>query len=138
MEKSEILAKIENLKNDFSALRKNLKIPEKKILCAQWRGKMAEKNFWDDRKNAEKIAQKLAAAENFVNFWENFSAQIAEFFEILEIAEKKDFAEIAAEIEKFGKLFLEKKAAEKNCKNRDGQKIREKSGKCESENLVFF
>jgi len=109
MEKSEILAKIENLKSDFLALQKNLKIAEKKILCAQWRGKMAEKNFWDERKMAEKISRKFAATENFVNFWENFEQQILEFSEILEIAEKKDWPEIWTEIEKFEKLFLGKK-----------------------------
>lgn len=101
----ELLDRLVELQKKLDSIQGNLQLDEKKSQLSQLQEQMQQEGFWNDTDSAQKISQKTAYLEQFVQKWEDISSMISGLPELIEGASEKEMLELTQEIEEVESKF---------------------------------
>ncbi|PID70575.1 peptide chain release factor 2 [bacterium DOLZORAL124_38_8] len=90
MEKKDLLQRAASLQAQFKSIESKLDLCTKKDLQKQLKTQTEAPDFWNQPTEAQKISQKLAQTEKYINTWEHFPTEIQELTDLIAISEDSD------------------------------------------------
>ncbi len=106
MQNSDILDQVKDLSHRYQKIEPSLALDEKRNELKKLQSQMSEAGFWDNPEMAQKVSQKAAGIEDFLNTWGGISDTIQTMPELLEMANENDLAALAEEIQKTSSDFI--------------------------------
>lgn len=97
MQKSEILDALKQLKDRYDLVQSSLNLEPKKAQLLEFQKETEDPTFWNDQQNAQKVSQKVSHLEGFITKWDNFSQNLEDLPQLVEMAESNDLLELNIE-----------------------------------------
>lgn len=106
MEKNELLPRIKLLQKKFVSIEDKLDLEKKEKQRKILAEKMNAGDFWNDQESAQKISQEAAHLEDFIKRWKNFSTEIHDFPELLDMSGAEDIPALEKDLSNLESLFV--------------------------------
>ncbi len=105
MQKSELSQSLENLKKRYQSVEKSLKLEAKKSELKKLQKKTESPDFWNNQKKAQSVSRKASHLEQFIAKWENFTQELSDLSDFVEMANKNELKELENEVYSLIKKF---------------------------------